>query len=320
MKTIFLDSNLRLRNGWWILIFIGFVAATRLIYGPIVHGLRDFGINKQWLEPAGFVFIMLATWGCTLLRKEPLASVGFQLNQRWLKEIFFGTLLGGGSMLAAVAMIWMAGGVRFELEPARSFQTLAYGFYMFLFVALFEESLFRGFLFQRLVDGAGIWVAQIALALLFALGHWENPGMEGVTKILASIDLALGAVIMGLAYLRTRSLALPIGIHLGWNWTQGHVLGFGVSGIDVTGWFHPIFQGMPQWLTGGLSGSRLPHASRVVVRAGGEVVAVRAERHRVDAIVENQGRSLPRSGDGVPQLNAAVGAGGQCECPIRADD
>ncbi|MEO6172913.1 MAG: CPBP family intramembrane glutamic endopeptidase, partial [Arenimonas sp.] len=150
-----------------------------------------------------------------------------------------------------VAMIWMAGGVRFELEPARNLQTLAYGFYMFLFVALFEESLFRGFLFQRLVDGAGIWIAQITLALLFALGHWDNPGMQGATKILASIDLALAAVMMGLAYLRTRSLALPIGLHLGWNWTQGHVLGFGVSGIDATGWFHPIFQGMPQWLTGG---------------------------------------------------------------------
>ncbi|MGH8107872.1 MAG: lysostaphin resistance A-like protein, partial [Arenimonas sp.] len=146
----------------------------------------------------------------------------------------------------------------FELDPARSLSAMSYGFYVFLFVALFEETLFRGFIFQRLLDGAGIWVAQIVLALLFALGHWDNPGMDGATKFWASLDLALGAVMLGLAYMRTRSLALPIGLHLGWNWSQGYLLGFGVSGLDHTGWFHPVFQGKAEWLTGGNFG---PEAS-----------------------------------------------------------
>ncbi len=254
LKTMFFNSDGRLRNGWWMLVFIGCVALTRFVYRPVTHGLKDLGVAAGWLEPASFLFILLATWACTRLRKEPLSNVGFVLDRRWLSEIAWGTLIGMGSMLAAVAMIWAIGGVRLELNPARSLMTLGYGFYMFLFVALFEETLFRGFLFQRLLDGAGVWVAQIAMALLFAVSHWGNPGMHGATEVWASIDIALAAVMLGLAYLRTRSLALPVGLHLGWNWMQGHVLGFGVSGIDQPGWFHPVFLGKAQWLTGGAFG------------------------------------------------------------------
>lgn len=286
----------RLRNGWWIFVFIGFVAATRLVYGPITKGIKHLGAPAEWLEPAAFVFILLATWACTLLRKEPLSSVGFRIDQRWIKEIFFGTLIGTGLILLITGLIWAIGGVRFELDPARSLGAMSYGLYVFLFVALFEETLFRGFIFQRLVDGAGIWIAQLALALLFALGHWDNPGMEGATKLWASLDLALGAIMLGLAYMRTRSLALPVGLHLGWNWSQGYLLGFGVSGVDQTGWFHPVFQGKAEWLTGGdfgpeasicavlvdmmfifllwkWKGSRAPHATAAILELRGPVVA-----------------------------------------------
>lgn len=258
LKKIFFNLDDRLRNGWWILIFLGFVASTRLVYGPVTKGLKQLGAPEQWFEPAAFVFILLATWACTFLRKELLSSIGFHIDKRWFKEIFLGTFIGAGLILAATCMIWATGGVRFELDPSRSLNALAYGFYVFLFVALFEETLFRGFIFQRLLDGAGIWVAQIVLALLFALGHWDNPGMEGATKFWASLDLALGAILLGLAYVRTRSLALPIGIHLGWNWAQGYLLGFGVSGKDQSGWFQPVFQGKAEWLTGGNFG---PEAS-----------------------------------------------------------
>ena len=258
LKTLFLDSDRQLRNGWWILIFIGFIALTRFAYKPLTHGLKDLGVDKLWLEPAPFLLTLLATWACTRLRGEPLSSVGYRMDRRWFTEIGWGTLLGIGTALAVVGMIWAIGGVRFELAPARSVGALATGLYVFLFVALMEENLYRGFVFQRLVDGVGVWPAQIALASLFALGHWGNPGMQGSTEIVASLDLFLGAVLLGLAYLRTRSLALPIGLHLGWNWTHGNVLGFRVSGFDQGGWLQPVFQGQAEWITGGAFG---PEAS-----------------------------------------------------------
>lgn len=255
METIFFNRDHHLRNGWWMLIFIGFVAAVGFAFVPVGRGLKHLGFPGHWLQPVPFIISLLATWACTRLRKEPLSSVGFHLDQRWLKELAWGTLLGMGVMLAAAGMTWASGGVRFELDPARSLKTLSYGFYVFLFVGLFEENLFRGFLFQRLLDGTGVWVAQFVLALFFALAHWGNPGMHGATKIWATINISLAAVLLGLAYLRTRSLALPIGLHLGWNWTQGSVLGFGVSGNSgKAGWIHPLFQGKAEWLTGGTFG------------------------------------------------------------------
>ena len=94
----------------------------------------------------------------------------------------------------------------------------------------------------------------LSSALLFATAHWGNPDMQGATRVWASIDIALAALMLGMAYVRTRSLALPFGLHLGWNWMQGHVLGFDVSGVDLTGWFLPQLLDRPEWMTGGAFG------------------------------------------------------------------
>lgn len=254
MKRIVFDRNGRLRNGWWIVAFIALFILSRGLYTPVSHALQDIGISKDALAPLPFVFLLMVTWVCTRLRRQSLASIGLRLDRRWFGELLLGYVLGMASIAAIVALIGMAGGVSFVLDPARSVMTLASGLYLFLFVALFEEGLFRGFVFQRLIDGMGAPLSIAVTALLFALGHWDNPGMQGTTRLWATADLALGAIVFGLAYLRTGSLALPVGLHLGWNWMQGHVLGFGVSGIAQNGWLQPVFHGRPEWLSGGAFG------------------------------------------------------------------
>ena len=258
LKTLFLDSNRRLRNGWWILLFLALLFASRFVYTPASRALQALGTPQEALEPLRFGFLLLVTWICVRLRREPLSSIGLRLDRRWARELGLGACFGLASALLVVAMIWAVGGVRFELDPARSVALLARGAYLFLFVALFEEILFRGFVFQRLVAGAGIWAAQIALGLLFATSHWGNPDMQGATLAWATAELFLGAILLGLAWLRTRSLALPIGLHFGWNWAQGHLLGFDVSGFEHAGWFNPVLLDRAEWVTGGNFG---PEAS-----------------------------------------------------------
>jgi membrane protease YdiL (CAAX protease family) len=259
---LFLDSERRLRNGWWMVVFLALVALTAIAYRPVSRGLKGLGATELWLEPAPFLFCLFATWAATRLRREPLSSVGFRLGPAWAKQAALGTLAGMGTLTLAVVMIWATGGVSFELDPARSVGGLLVGLYVFLFVALLEETLYRGFLFQRFVAGAGVVIAQVAMGLLFAVAHWGNPGMTGAAKIWATVDTALGAMVLGLAFLRTRSLALPIGLHLGWNWAQGSLFGFGVSGIGQAGWLRPVFHGKAEWLTGGSFG---PEASAFAV-------------------------------------------------------
>jgi membrane protease YdiL (CAAX protease family) len=251
MKNILFNNNNQVRNGWWILVFIALVAITRPIYKPIKQGLGQLGFTEQMLEPVSLLLLLLVTWICIKVRKESLSDVGMGVNKRWFKHFFAGTFAGLGMMFATVALIWFVGGVTFELDENRNWQVLSYGFYLFLVGSLVEEILHRGFIFQRLIDGIGVWGAQLLIASLFVLGHWENPGMLGTTQVFASLDLFIGSLVLGLAYLKTRSLALPIGLHLGWNWAQGNILGFGVSGFDHAGWFKPVFHGMEEWMTGG---------------------------------------------------------------------
>ena len=258
MNKLLRNDNGQLRNGWWILLFMVVFLASQWVYHPVSKGLQQIGVRKEWLSPLPVVFVLLVTWICMRLRRQALSGVGLRMDATWLRHALFGIAFGAVEMLAVAASIFLAGGVRFEFDPARGYAALAYGAWFFTWVAVLEELLFRGFVFQRLVDGIGAPAALPLMALLFTIAHWGNPGMEGSTLAWATIDNGLGALLLGLAWLRTGSLALPIGIHFGWNWTQGSLLGFDVSGLTQGGWLLPHLLAKPQWLTGGAFG---PEAS-----------------------------------------------------------
>ncbi len=286
MKKVFLDSRGRLRNGWWILVFVIFFLVSRLAYHPLSKAIQHVELGTTWLQPLPFVFIMLVTWCCTRLRRQPLSSVGFVFDRHWAIQSALGAVVGMVAILAITGLIYAAGGLHMTLDPARSLGALSYAAWVFLFVALFEEVLFRGFVFQRFIEGAGAWTAMIALALVFAIAHWGNPEMTGATKIWATIDTGLGAIVLGLGYLRTHSLAFPIGFHFAWNWTQGGLLGFDVSGFEQAGWMRPLLLDSPEWVTGGSFG---PEASAFAVMVDLTLIALLWKWRGAGA-----GRSAPR--------------------------
>ena len=78
--------------------------------------------------------------------------------------------------------------------------------------------------------------------------------MTGIVKVMASINIFLASILFGLAFVRTRSLAMPLGLHWMANWVQGGILGFGVSGTEQLGLLKPVFGNVPAWLTGGQFG------------------------------------------------------------------
>ena len=78
--------------------------------------------------------------------------------------------------------------------------------------------------------------------------------MTGSVKLLASINIFLASILFGLAFIQTKSLATPLGLHWMANWVQGGVLGLGVSGTEQTGLLKPLFGEAPTWLTGGQFG------------------------------------------------------------------
>jgi membrane protease YdiL (CAAX protease family) len=152
-------------------------------------------------------------------------------------------------------LVWGLNGIHWVRTPGMGARQALAAAWPLLGVAFHEELFARGYPFQRLVESAGPWVGQLLMATLFALVHWGNPGMHGTAKAWATLNIGLAGLLLGFCYLRTRSLALPIGLHLGWNWTQGSLLGFGVSGTTgFKGIWTPVFHGLPEWLTGGAFG------------------------------------------------------------------
>lgn len=244
----FLNSKRQLRNGWWILIFFLVLAALLI---PVMIGAQrnnmEVSIGMQAL------IVMIASLTGQLLRRRPLTELIGTLNWHWLKELGVGSLIGSMLMLAPALILGIFGWVRWQWN-SEGISILLPSLLLFAGVALAEELLFRGFVFQRLIAGLGQWPAQFVIAAYFLLTHLSNPGMTGSVKVMASINIFLASLLFGLAFIQTKSLAMPIGLHWMANWMQGGILGFGVSGTKQSGLLIPIFKGAPAWLTGGQFG------------------------------------------------------------------
>src|SRR5205085_6086049 len=119
-----------------------------------------------------------------------------------------------------------------------------------IFPAVSEELVFRGILFRWIEDFGGSWAALVVTSVLFGAVHLANPG----ATYLAAVGIAFEAgVLLSSAYMLTRSLWLPMGIHAAWNFTQGEIFDVPVSGSQVHGLLVARLNG-PPLLTGGTFG------------------------------------------------------------------
>ena len=125
-------------------------------------------------------------------------------------------------------------------------------FFLFLVVGTGEEIIFRGVLFRWIDEKWGFMAALIVSAVLFGLIHIS----ESNATLWSSIAIAVEAgLLLGAAYKYSGTLWLPIGIHWAWNFTQGNIFGFEVSGKDLgVSLLNPTVSG-PDWLTGGAFGA-----------------------------------------------------------------
>ncbi len=244
----FLNSERQLRNGWWILIF--FLVLVFLLMPTLIAAQQnnmDVSIGLQ------AIIIILTSIICQQLRRKPLAELTGKFDVRWFKELCLGGLIGSALMLIPALILGIFGWVHWQLYPG-GVSVLLPSLLLFAGVAIAEEMLFRGFVFQRLIAGTGQWTAQLIIAAFFLLTHMNNPGMTGSIKVMASINIFLASIILGLAFIQTKGLAMPLGLHWMANWMQGGILGFGVSGVERSGLLIPLFKETPVWLTGGQFG------------------------------------------------------------------
>lgn len=169
--------------------------------------------------------VVVAWFMLTYIEGRPFSDLGLTLRGH-VKEWAYGLLLalllyavgfGASLSLGAVQVVSV------QFHPV----DLLIGWCFFLLVASAEEILVRGYLLGHLLRaGMNPYWALLLSSLVFAAAHLFNPGIS----FLPLLNLVLAGVMLGAAYLYTCNLWFPISLHLFWNWIQGPLLGYEVSG------------------------------------------------------------------------------------------
>jgi membrane protease YdiL (CAAX protease family) len=265
MRTIFINEFGRLRSGWRLLIFaaafivltIVIVNVLRVVY--VFIGPRgpsgSSHIIAELIFRAGLLAAALgAGYLCArFLEGLPWRSLGLTFHAGWLRDLLFGFGIGFASLVLAVGIA--SRGLAFS-RPDTDWSLIirsGIGSGVLLFVAaLAEEAMFRGYGLQTLTRAKLAWLGVLLTSVPFALVHLSNPNVvRGVTFA----NTAIAGVWLAAAYLRTRSLWLPLGVHCAWNWALGWFFGLPISGLQLVS--DPLFQAQdngPKWLTGGSYG------------------------------------------------------------------
>ena len=118
-----------------------------------------------------------------------------------------------------------------------------------IMVATFEELMFRAVIFRIAEQRWGTRTALAASFVLFAVAHLQNESIGA----LAIITTGVVSLTLCAAYMLTRRVWLPIGIHFGWNFLYDGFFAVPVSGHEARGWLQASLPG-PEWLTGGAYG------------------------------------------------------------------
>ena len=163
-----------------------------------------------------------------------LSDFGLAWSPSSARQLVTGIAFGAGGAVLIVLVALLSGLAGFDSipRPDRAWAAIPVLAVVLLFGSVGEELVFHGYAFQHLVRRVGEFATVLPVGILFGLMHLGN---QGVT-LLAVVNTIAWGVLLGCAYLRTRALWLPIGMHFGWNVAMPF-LGVNLSGftMGVTG-------------------------------------------------------------------------------------
>ena len=252
------------RSGWriavWTGTFVFLFASLTLVLN--LAGVRS---SLETVTSVELVAAVVAGWGMlALFDRRPFGALGYAADPVAPRDSWLGFALGGAAIALAAGVLAVAGTVRWVADSGtwpEYVAALVRALLLFTVAAAAEEAIFRGYAFQALVQGIGAWPAVLATSALFALAHLGNPNADAVG--LANIFLA--GMMLGWAYLRTRSLWFATGVHVGWNWTMSALLDFPVSGLVRDTPLYDVASLGPRWMTGGSFGPEAGTPGTVVI-------------------------------------------------------
>ena len=238
----------------WLLLFVVGCLLFMLSYGiiSIPSGLdEEFGF-PLWLlalSSAAASALGLLLYACWWKWTEKRKAADLPMR-RLAGDTALGFGIGILYFVLVTGVIALFGGYRVD-GIGSDWSALARALCLFLVVAVGEEVLFRGIVFRMIDERWGTTVALIVSALIFGFVHISNENATVWSSVAIAVEAGL---LLAVAYKWSGTLWLPIGIHWSWNFFQGPVFGFAVSGHETQSLVKSVIDG-PVWLTGGSFGA-----------------------------------------------------------------
>lgn len=310
--SIFQDSSGRLRTFWRFALFGIGMAAVQIAIGLFAFAglliylamIGDFpNLNRpaqveQFTQgyllpltviaavPTGVLPFAWMAFCRRYLDRRPLSSSGFIRPSRgWWNASAAGFAVGLLPIAVGGGIIALAGGLNWSGWGATAMTWLMIP--TFLLLAFHEEVVFRGYLYQNLLDIHRPRFGLVFSSTVFWLVHSLNPAAW--SSPIVSVNLFGAGIVLALAYRAAGNIWFPTAVHFGWNFAQGMLFGVPVSGIHFKGFINwQVDPAAPIWLTGGdfgFEGSVVITAIEVLLVAGFFIFM----RRRPDSATGTQG-------------------------------
>ena len=254
---------LLIKKGWLraLLFFFSFfiiVAFFDLIGILIVSQFSEYGFEEFISDPELIMQnkMMLLMMFCQLLgtlftvwvfqtfvNKESFLSIGLRFTN-YDSDFLQGLLVGGVLISSGFLILFIFNLIEVDLTYFSFYDQIFY-FFLFVIVSLNEEIAIRGYILQNLSQSFNKYIALAISSLVFMLMHIGNPNIG----ILPLVNLFLAGIFLGIYTVHKNNLWFPIGAHLVWNYLQGPIYGFEVSGNKINSLFeqkltgHVLFTG-----------------------------------------------------------------------------
>jgi membrane protease YdiL (CAAX protease family) len=195
----------------------------------------------------------------------------------YYNDLIIGFVLGAVLISTGFSILFLTGLISIQqISPDWS---LLGGYIIFFVIAsMNEEIMIRGYMLNNFCQSMNRYLALLSTSFLFALLHLGNPNMT----VISFINILLAGILLGTYYIYKRNLWLPISLHFAWNYFQGPVFGFEVSGLDITGMIIQQPLGDRLW-TGGAFGFEGSLAATLILLPGIAFLMIKYGRQNIVA-------------------------------------
>jgi membrane protease YdiL (CAAX protease family) len=226
LALIFLNIGAIL--GYVIVIPITIIMNSNPFFTPSLNFITLFSSLFSFIGVSLLVFFRV-----TAIEKRTISSIGFS-RKKWLKKYLVGFLIGLVLMGLVVLILYLFGLISVDTNPIQPIGKFALVNISILLIGWIiqggtEEIVTRGWLMNVLGARYNIKIGLFISSVLFGALHLLNPNVNYI----AILNIILVGYLFGLYVIKTNDLWGACGIHSAWNFAQGNLFGFEVSGLNV---------------------------------------------------------------------------------------